>query len=93
MKTEIEQLKAERDELVELISSEREAVARFLVPYRDTLPESWLDHFSDSCGVYFDSIGFVYPRPIVLKCNNPTSQQSEPHKPEASPQPARATVV
>ena len=51
-------------ELEKIVESERAAVARFLVPYRNHLPESWLEHFEKECGVYFDEIGFVHPRPI-----------------------------
>lgn len=51
-------------ELKAAIAKEREAVDRFLVPYRSSLPESWLDHFVEAGLVYFDDIGFVYPNPI-----------------------------
>lgn len=46
-------------ELETKLTKEREAVARFLVPYRSHLPESWLQHFEDSGIVTFDTIGFV----------------------------------
>lgn len=51
---------AERAKKLEaIIMKHREGVARFLVPYRNSLPESWLDHFVEECGVEFDEIGFV----------------------------------
>lgn len=70
MFSELEQLRRERDELVELLEMERAAVARYLIPHRRDMPECWRKHFSDECGVYFDAIGFVKPRPVVLQCNN-----------------------
>lgn len=60
------------EELEAKLTKEREALSRFLVPYRRSLPQSWLDHFVESGAVYFDEIGFVFPSPI-----NAALKQSE----------------
>jgi ribosomal protein L37AE/L43A len=67
---ELDQAQKANAELRTTLEKERAAIARFLVPYRAHLPESWLDHFEQECGVYFDAIGFVNPRPIPPDCGN-----------------------
>jgi len=61
------------DALQKTLESERAALARFLVPWRFHLPDCWLEHMEKECGVYFDEIGFVRPRPVT-----PNAKVSDP---------------
>lgn len=58
------ELEKENQRLREIIKQHREGVARFLVPWRSSLDQSWLDHFVKECGVEFDAIGFVKATPL-----------------------------
>ena len=66
-KSELEKAQDSVKFLAATLQAEREAIARFLVPWRGRLSDSWLTHFEESCGVYFDAIGYVKPRPVELK--------------------------
>lgn len=51
--------RAEANKLREMLKTEREAVARFLVPWSRHLDDSWLDHFVEAGIVKFDGMGFI----------------------------------
>lgn len=43
----------------------RAYIARFLIPWRSHLPESWLSGFEEEGCVVFDEVGFVKAKPIT----------------------------
>lgn len=62
----IAKLNDENRQLRALLEKERAGLARFLVPWRRQLDASWLRHFEKECGVFFDEIGYVKPRPVQI---------------------------
>ena len=58
---ERDKLKADAAAMREALTKERAAIARFLVPWRSHLDQSWLDNFVESGSVRFNEIGYVFP--------------------------------
>lgn len=58
---ELQKAQADAAAMREALTKERAAIARFLVPWRSHLDQSWLDNFVESGSVRFNEIGYVFP--------------------------------
>lgn len=62
------------------LAKEREALAKFLVPWKHHLDASWLQHFEEAGSVQFDDIGYVTAVPVKW------SVEPTVDKPSAAPE-------
>lgn len=61
---ELERVNKAAAEMRHDLIAAREMVARFLIPWKLHIPDSWLDGFVEAKIVSFDGMAYVYPVPV-----------------------------